>query len=262
VYVSPYNDLQIVAGQGTAGLEVALEQVPALARAGFPGLAAGGCVAVVVPVGGGGLIAGVAAAVKGLGRRRGVEYVVVGSQPATNACVHRALVNAHGAASPSAGAAAFVDTFRTNAYENGPTLSDGTAGGVEADSLTLAAFCRPVRALHLSAADPQPTADAASTPRFAATSVEGFVAEAAAQGPWEERPLVDAVATVTEDEIRAALRTMLAGHRKVVEGAAGTVLAVSIKYGAMLRDQLGCTAVIAICCGSNISPEKVVALLN
>lgn len=48
--VHPFDDLAVMAGQGTVGLEL-LEQVPQ------PGL-------VVVPVGGGGLISGVAAAVK------------------------------------------------------------------------------------------------------------------------------------------------------------------------------------------------------
>ena len=49
-FVHPFDDPDIVAGQGSLGLEL-LEQVPALAR-------------VVIPVGGGGLAAGVAIAVK------------------------------------------------------------------------------------------------------------------------------------------------------------------------------------------------------
>src|SRR5215218_10203558 len=48
--VPPFDDERIIAGQGTAGLEI-LEQQPDVA-------------AIVVPVGGGGLVAGVAAAVK------------------------------------------------------------------------------------------------------------------------------------------------------------------------------------------------------
>jgi threonine dehydratase len=50
--VHPFEDLEVMAGQGTIGLEL-LEQVPGLDT-------------VVVPVGGGGLIAGVATAVKAL----------------------------------------------------------------------------------------------------------------------------------------------------------------------------------------------------
>lgn len=49
-FIHPFDDLEVIAGQGTLGLEL-LEQVPDLAR-------------VVVPVGGGGLISGVAVAVK------------------------------------------------------------------------------------------------------------------------------------------------------------------------------------------------------
>jgi len=50
VIVPPYNDEKIIAGQGTMGLEI-LEDVP-------------GVETVLVPVGGGGMISGVAAAVK------------------------------------------------------------------------------------------------------------------------------------------------------------------------------------------------------
>ncbi len=53
VYVHGYDDADVIAGQGTLGLEV-LEQVPE------------GVDAIVIPVGGAGLIAGVAAACKGL----------------------------------------------------------------------------------------------------------------------------------------------------------------------------------------------------
>jgi threonine dehydratase len=49
-FVHPFDDLHIIAGQGTLGLEL-MEQIPDLAQ-------------VVVPVGGGGLISGIAAAVK------------------------------------------------------------------------------------------------------------------------------------------------------------------------------------------------------
>ena len=48
--IPPYDDDRIIAGQGTVGLEIA-EDVPDLA-------------AVLVPIGGGGLASGVAAAIK------------------------------------------------------------------------------------------------------------------------------------------------------------------------------------------------------
>ena len=50
VYVHPFDDLGVIAGQGTLGLEI-LEQLPEID-------------AVVVPVGGGGLLAGMACAIK------------------------------------------------------------------------------------------------------------------------------------------------------------------------------------------------------
>lgn len=52
VFIHPFDDDAVVAGQGTVGLEM-MEQVPNLD-------------AVVVPIGGGGLIAGVATAIKGI----------------------------------------------------------------------------------------------------------------------------------------------------------------------------------------------------
>jgi threonine dehydratase len=64
VVIPPYDDLQIIAGQGTAGLEI-LEDLP-------------GVELVLVPIGGGGLSSGVAAAIKLSGSRARV----VGVEPA------------------------------------------------------------------------------------------------------------------------------------------------------------------------------------
>jgi threonine dehydratase len=63
VVIPPYDDLQIIAGQGTAGLEI-LEDLPDVEL-------------VLVPVGGGGLSGGVAAAVKLSGSRA----KVIGVEP-------------------------------------------------------------------------------------------------------------------------------------------------------------------------------------
>ena len=64
VVIPPYDDLQIIAGQGTAGLEI-LEDLP-------------GVELVLVPIGGGGLSSGVATAIKLSGSRARV----VGVEPA------------------------------------------------------------------------------------------------------------------------------------------------------------------------------------
>jgi len=63
VFVPPYDDDRIIAGQGTVGLEI-VEDVPNLA-------------AVLVPIGGGGLSSGVAVAIRAL--RPGVR--VIGVEP-------------------------------------------------------------------------------------------------------------------------------------------------------------------------------------
>ncbi|NIS33307.1 MAG: pyridoxal-phosphate dependent enzyme, partial [Actinobacteria bacterium] len=60
-FVHPYDDERIIAGQGTVGLEM-LEDVPDLD-------------VVVVPIGGGGIISGIATAVKAL--RPAVEVIGV-----------------------------------------------------------------------------------------------------------------------------------------------------------------------------------------
>ncbi|MDP9075174.1 MAG: threonine ammonia-lyase [Actinomycetota bacterium] len=80
-YVPPFDHPLIIAGQGTIGLELA-EEAP-------------GAEVVVVPVGGGGLIAGIATAlaIRGAGIR-GKRVRVVGVEPEGAACVSAALRNA------------------------------------------------------------------------------------------------------------------------------------------------------------------------
>jgi threonine dehydratase len=73
VFVHPFDDARVIAGQGTLGFEL-LDQVEALD-------------AVVVPVGGGGLIAGVALVLKA--SRPGLQ--VIGVQAAATPAMHRAL---------------------------------------------------------------------------------------------------------------------------------------------------------------------------
>lgn len=101
IYVSPYNDLDVVAGQGTIGVELC-EQMGRLD-------------AVVIAVGGGGLIAGVAAYLNS----ELPNVRVIAAQPENSAVMTLSMQAGHVVEAPSK-----------------PTLSDGTAGGVEAGSVT------------------------------------------------------------------------------------------------------------------------------
>jgi threonine dehydratase len=98
-FIHAYSDRDVVAGQGTVGLEL-LEQ--------FDGLTE-----VIVPVGGGGLIAGVGAVVRGADPR----MRVVGVQSSET----RGMYDAFAAGGPTAVTVT-------------PTLADGLAGGVDAAS--------------------------------------------------------------------------------------------------------------------------------
>jgi threonine dehydratase len=107
-YVPPYNDPDIIAGQGTVAVEI-LEQL-----AGEP------LDAVVVAVGGGGLISGVASVLKK--HLPGIR--VYGASPVRDDAM---------AASVRAGEIVQIDAQ--------DTLSDGTAGSVEPGSITFG-LCR------------------------------------------------------------------------------------------------------------------------
>ncbi|HDR9483985.1 threonine dehydratase [Burkholderia aenigmatica] len=104
-FVSPYNDLDVIAGQGTIGIEIH-EQ----ARAEHVQLAA-----VFASVGGGGLISGVGTAV----RRLIPGAAVVGCWPANSTALYSSLK-----------AGKIVES------EELDTISDGTAGGIEPDTIT------------------------------------------------------------------------------------------------------------------------------
>jgi threonine dehydratase len=99
-FVSPYNDADVIAGQATIVAELR-EQVPDLAR-------------VVVPVGGGGLISGIALVLDGSG------IPVVGVEVERSAPMR---------AARDAGEVVPVDV--------GPTLADGLAGNLEPGSVTV-----------------------------------------------------------------------------------------------------------------------------
>ena len=106
VFVSPYNDWDIVFGAGTVGLEVAED----LSR--FDD--------VLVPVGGGGLIAGIAGYLKAIRP----EARIIGVQPETSAFM---------AASIAAGCLVDIDEKES--------IADAVAGGIESGSITFP-LCR------------------------------------------------------------------------------------------------------------------------
>ena len=105
-YVPPYNDVAVVAGQGTVALEL-LSQLPEVD-------------AVFASVGGGGLISGIAAFAKA--ERPSVR--VVGCTPANSQVMLQSVAAGEVLDLPSL-----------------PTLSDGTAGGLEEGTLTFP-LCR------------------------------------------------------------------------------------------------------------------------
>jgi threonine dehydratase len=92
-----------------------------------------------------------------------------------------------------------------------PTLSDGTAGGIEKGAITFE-LCRA---------------------------------------------LVDDYVTVTEDEIKGALRLFVGAHHMMIEGAAGVAVGGYLK----LRERFEGKRVVVIICGANIDLEALKAVL-
>jgi threonine dehydratase len=107
VMLPPFDHPDIVAGQGTLGLEI-MEQVPDAS-------------AVLVPLSGGGLAAGVAAAVKGVSP----NTKVIGISMARGAAMKASL---------DAGRPVQVDEL--------PTLADSLGGGIGLDNRLTFAMCR------------------------------------------------------------------------------------------------------------------------
>lgn len=101
-FISPYNDIDVIAGQGTIGLEL-VEQHPGLA-------------AVFASVGGGGLISGIGTALE----QASPSTDVIGCWPANATTLYRCM-----------------QAGKVIEVEESDTISDGTAGGVEPDAITL-----------------------------------------------------------------------------------------------------------------------------
>ncbi len=166
-FIHPFDDEDVIAGQGTIGLEI-LQQLPDVD-------------AIVVPIGGGGLIAGVAFAVKSINPR----VKIYGVQ--------------------AAGAPSMANSLHDGAIETLPSVS---------------------------------------------TIADGIAVKQPGHLTFELcREYVDDVITVTDDEIAAAILTLIEKQKMIAEGAGATPLA------AVMAGKLPHLAGKKVCClisGGNI----------
>jgi threonine dehydratase len=179
VVIPPYDDEQIIAGQGTCGLEI-VESLPSVDL-------------VLVPVSGGGLLSGIAAAVK----RLSPQTKVYGVEPEL--------------------AGDTAESFRTGSIVTwGPELTSRTlADGLRTQSVGERNFA------HIQA-------------------------------------FVDGIVTVTEPEIRAAMRAIVAATRLVPEPS-GAVAAAALLFHA---DKLPAyKTAVAVVSGGNVDPALLAQIL-
>jgi threonine dehydratase len=118
LYISPYSDPQVIGGQGTIAVEIErqLERFDAI----------------FVPVGGGGLISGIA----GYFKARSPSVRIVGCQPDASRVMYESLA-----------AGRILD------LPSEPTLADGTAGGLDPDAITFPICQRDVDEMMLVSED-------------------------------------------------------------------------------------------------------------
>jgi threonine dehydratase len=180
VVIPPYDDEQIIAGQGTCGLEI-VESLPSVDL-------------VLVPVSGGGLLSGIAAAVK----RLSPQTKVYGVEPEL--------------------AGDTAESFRTGSIVTwGPELTSRTlADGLRTQSVGERNFA------HIQA-------------------------------------FVDGIVTVTEPEIRAAMRAIVAATRLGPEPS-GAVAAAALLFHA---DKLPAyKTAVAVVSGGNVDPALLAQILT
>ena len=178
IIVPPYNDEKIIAGQGTMGLEI-LEELPQVG-------------AVLVPVGGGGMISGIAAAIK----LSNPSVKVIGVEPAL--------------------AADAQASFRARKIVSLP-----------AEEVT------------------RTMADGLRTQSIGAINFEHI------------RQFVDDILTVSEDEIREAMRR-LASNPKTVAEPSGAVAVAGFLFRA--KELPRSTTFVAVISGGNIEPQMLAEL--
>lgn len=100
-YLSPYNDFEVISGQGSCGTEI-VAQLPDID-------------VLFVAVGGGGLMSGVGSVLK----QHNPDIRIIACQPEASAVMARS-----------------VEAGKIVEMASQPTLSDGTAGGIEPDAIT------------------------------------------------------------------------------------------------------------------------------
>lgn len=101
IYIPPYNDADVIAGQATVAVEI-LEEWPEVD-------------AILVPIGGGGLIAGIGLWAKAMKP----NLRLIGVQPAASPPMY-----------------AYFETGSTDPMPIAPTIADGVAGNIERSSIT------------------------------------------------------------------------------------------------------------------------------
>ena len=180
IVIPPYDDEQIIAGQATCGLEIA-ESLPSVDL-------------VLAPVSGGGLLSGVAAAVKQL--------------------------------SP-----------RTKIFGVEPELAGDTAESFRTGSIV--------------------TWTAELTSR---TIADGLRTQSVGQRNFAHiRAFVDGIITVTESEIRAAMRAIVAATRLVPEPSGAVATAALLFHAAELPAY---TTAVAVVSGGNVDPALLAQILT
>lgn len=179
VIVPPYNDEKIIAGQGTAGLEI-LEDCPEVEL-------------VLVPVGGGGLASGIAAAIK----LSGSKAKVVGVEPE-------------------------LANDAQQSFRSGQIV-------------------------------------ALAAERVSSTLADGLRTQSVGTINFEHlRRYVDDIVTVTEDEIRSAMRRMAANARIVVEPSGAVTFAAWAFHAGELPASKNTVAVVS---GGNVEPQLLAQIL-
>ncbi|MBI0550070.1 threonine/serine dehydratase [Pectobacterium parmentieri] len=176
-FVSAYDNPYMIAGGGTIGLEIMEDWMDAEV--------------ILVNIGGGGLISGIATAAKAI--NPAIEVWGIQSE-----------------ASPTF--ARWKEAGRTLPVDLAPSIAEGVSGYIEPSAMT-----------------------------------------------WPlVRDRVDRVLTVSEAEIKAAMLSMLALHRHVVEPSGVPVVAGAIRYA----KEIGGRKTVCVVTGRNISSQRYLMLLN